>query len=578
MRVSGVFPVVVVAVSVLAFMGCGGGAAKPPATPQCVLASDCKNPSLQCAQGYCVNVCNTSVDCPSGQRCIATETGTTCQPPEKKTCGLNSDCSPLFCALDLVCRNECSTDLDCPGGGLANGQKCTVSNRCVDPVLDKNYDPATNELKPPGSTGSGGSGSGTGGRGGNIGSGGSACVNPQTQFGNVAKGDANPRFNSGVGVRAANRMIIFSAYEGPPADAADAGTDAAVANVSIVYAQAFDLNGDSLGPAAPLFPVADAPFFHVQDVSVAPTGEIVLLHSNAAPGGGAQIRLQASFLSVSATGDAGVAGLQVVRTVQLESVQFGSPHVIWSVTSQAFVISWRYYTTNWFTRIRKLLPNGAGAGGDTSVIPTPQGYNNDSNFDDTQIGTSGKLFASAYRHYGNGDPYMTILDTDGVQVGDFILLSALNVSRWVATGGTTNGFVALWNTGGIAYGVFLPTTGAATVLPDGGALVDAGVDAGDAGAPRVFEMFMYPTTATTARMISDDTGGAGGVGTVLLEANGTNFLYVMADGSRRLSVGTVISSAAGVKTALTNYRGSFGISLYESTTHATQIVASGCGL
>ena len=147
---------------VVVFGGCGG-AAKPPATPQCTLDSNCKDP-LKCVQGYCVTACAESRDCPSGERCITTDIGNTCQPPEKKTCGANSDCDPLFCAIDLVCRNQCTTNHDCPGGDLPNGQICTASKRCIDPVLDsKSYDPLTNDFRASGDAATGAADAGASG-------------------------------------------------------------------------------------------------------------------------------------------------------------------------------------------------------------------------------------------------------------------------------------------------------------------------------------------------------------------------------------------------------------------------------
>ncbi|MES1209833.1 MAG: hypothetical protein ABUS79_28185, partial [Pseudomonadota bacterium] len=104
-----------------------------------------------------------------------------------------------------------------------------------------------------------------------------------------------------------------------------------------------------------------------------------------------------------------------------------------------------------------------------------------------------------------------------------------------------------------------------------------GSDGGDAGAPmQMFDTFTFPSTASTAHMISDDTGGAGGVGAVLLEQNGASFLYVMPDGTTRMATGTVISSANGAAAAISNYRGSFAISLYDDSVHATQMVGTSC--
>jgi hypothetical protein len=44
-----------------------------------------------------------------------------------------------------------------------------------------------------------------------------------------------------------------------------------------------------------------------------------------------------------------------------------------------------------------------------------------------------------------------------------------------------------------------------------------------------------------------------------------------------MATGTVISSSSGIQATISNYRGSFAVSLYESATHSTQVVASGCG-
>ena len=128
--------------------GCGGssGGAKQNATPVCVRPSDCTG-ALVCIQGYCVQQCVESKDCPSGERCIAgasASVGNSCQPPEKTSCSYNSQCDPLVCGVDLQCRSQCQADVDCP-----KGQKCTsVSKLCADPTIDKNnYDPVTNEFK-----------------------------------------------------------------------------------------------------------------------------------------------------------------------------------------------------------------------------------------------------------------------------------------------------------------------------------------------------------------------------------------------------------------------------------------------
>jgi hypothetical protein len=520
--------------------------------------------------------------------------GTACQAPEIASCTYNSMChSPLVCGNDHQCRDMCETDVDCP-----MGQRCTsITKLCADPTVDTDYNAAINDFVvndagvgiPQGGnsgTANGGAagggatsgGGGKGGKGGN-GAGGSASVNvcpsPQTSFGNIAIGDSNSAFTSGIGVRDGNQLFVFSGYVTPTSDAGAGGSSGDAGDAgNFIYVQAFDeATGNSKGPAAPLLKTADGPFFGVNDVSVAPTGEIVVLHTRGTAGNSfSAINLYASFLGPTSNTDGGVAGLQVVRTVQLESVDMAFPHAIWSVSNQAFVISWKYATTNWFTRVRKFTPGGQSAGGDTSVVPTPSGTNDNYGWDEGQVGTSGNLIGAAYRNDSSAIPTLTILDGDGLQVGDLLALSALGVSGWVSSGGTTNGFVTLFNNYSNVVGVFVPTSGAHDVLTDGGTTVDAG----DGGVARLFSTFSFPSNASTAKMVSDDTGGPGGVGAVLLESNGASFHYVTADGSKHLAPGTVISSAHGAEIGLSNYLGSFAVSLYDSTTHATQLVASGC--
>jgi len=131
---------------VIGAVGCGGSSSpKQKPTPLCVRASDCSG-QLVCIQGYCVQACGDSKDCPTGERCIqatAAAGGNSCQPPEKSSCTYTSQCTtPLVCGVDLQCRNQCQTSVDCP-----SGQVCTsVSKLCADPYVDKNYNKDTNEF------------------------------------------------------------------------------------------------------------------------------------------------------------------------------------------------------------------------------------------------------------------------------------------------------------------------------------------------------------------------------------------------------------------------------------------------
>ena len=124
--------------------GCGGGSSgqNQNPTPRCVRASDCTG-ALVCIQGFCVQQCLESKDCPTGQRCIPATGGNSCEPPEKSSCTYTSDCTiPLVCGLDQQCRAQCQSNIDCP-----SKQFCTSTTKlCADPSIDKNYDPTTNEF------------------------------------------------------------------------------------------------------------------------------------------------------------------------------------------------------------------------------------------------------------------------------------------------------------------------------------------------------------------------------------------------------------------------------------------------
>jgi hypothetical protein len=437
-----------------------------------------------------------------------------------------------------------------------------------------------------GTTGTGGTGGGNSGgnagTGATAGAGGSVAAScpgaAQTNFKYSAKGDSNPFFTSSVAVRTANQFIVFSGYSGPAPSGVDAGAgpgagaDAASQGPNFIYAQAFDaITGTKAGPAAPLFQANNGDLFYVFDVSIAPTGEIVLLHASNERQSPIDDTLYASFFSPSSAG----APLHLVRTVQIESAPLGNAHAIWSVASQGFVLSWKYQTTEWFLGVKKFNPDGTHAGGDTSVVPSLGGYQNDPSRDEGSTGSSGNLLAVASADPNTGLPILALLDSGGNQVGDFAELStSLTVDSWITTAGTSTGFVSFFTSGGnTGYETF------ARASTDGGVIGTPVVDAGDAGIKMLpASGFSFPSTATAAKAISDDTGGAGGVGLVLLDADGANFFYVNADGMQHQVINGLVSSAAGTEVSITNYHGSFGVSLFPSsaTDNSTQIVGSAC--
>jgi hypothetical protein len=593
-------------------VGCSSSS-KPPPTVQCILASDCKDVTKQCVQGYCVGVCTTSQDCPSGQRCVKyadttgaagaagdtggaggatgatvpVSAGNICQVPEIKTCALNSDCTPgLFCAKDLQCRNMCNADVDCLGGvSSANPPKCTISHYCVDPIADaSNYDPTTNDLKPAvsagGTTGSAGAGGKSSGAGG---AGGKGAAKPSFAFSAPLQGDTNPNFVAGVAARLDGRLVIFSGYSGPPVSLGAGGSGAggaAPTTANYIFAQAFDTTtGAALAAATPLFQVADGSAFNIWNVAVSSAGDIALLYGN----GYSQnfnTNLYVAFLtSSSAAGPLPAPGVQLKgAAIPIESTGAGDVSAFWSEATQEFVFSWKYNTNGYQIRTRKFLADGSPAGGDTgavSVVPQIDDYTWQQG-----MGASGTLFAVGSRAYSTGLPFLALLDINGNAVGSPVQISGGAAGRWVNVGGTTNGFVFLFQDGSAAKinGTYIPKLpdGSGVVVPAGaGGAGGAGGDSG-AGGGSGWNTFTVPSTATgynAAYTISDELG-AGGTGTVFLEANGASFLYVEADGKTLHSVGTVLSSSTGSWTSITNYRGSFSVSLFESAKHATQAAAS----
>jgi hypothetical protein len=607
--------------------GCGGSST-PHVTTSCVHNSDCANVGtgkLICALGYCVAECVQSSDCPGNERCVIVSKGasdggvddagadasattdagagvsTACQAPETVKCQYTSQCAnPLVCSADDQCRDQCHDDRDCTAG-----QKCTSSSKvCADPLRDSNYNATTNEFNPNdggaggGGTGGTGTGGGAGGMsGGNDGgadvasdtsvgdatgpgghAGATVCTGPELQFGDVAKGDANASFTSGVGTHNADTFFIFSAYHGTlPADGGvDGGGDAAApVTGSLVYAQEFDMKtGASLGPAAPLFaPVEDGPMFYVEDVAIAPTGELVVIYSHTTVVDTRRDAVFAAFLTATPVADAGAPTLHVVRTVQLESVTSAHPHVIWWDANQTFVTSWKFIGGGgvWQGRIKAFLPSGLPGPGSVGIVPNPTALS-DYTRDEAQVGAAGSLMGMVIRNAATATDYLTIMGNDGLQVGNSIELSPVGAD-WSTVGATKNGFVSFFNSATTIHAIYAPTTGPASILADGGA-----PDGGAAGVPTPTELFTFGSNIRTGHAISDDVAAGGGVGAGILEDDGAAFVYVTADASKHYTLGTVISSASGAEIAVTNFKGSFGVSLFSNVTGATSVVASSCGL
>ncbi|MDP9002285.1 MAG: hypothetical protein M3O46_19510 [Myxococcota bacterium] len=535
-----------------------------------------------CLAGFCRQPCISDASCSGdagvGGLCLTANGQSGCAIERELMCNAGNPCPSLFaCGTDSTCHSKCI------GGACAlNGEVCQNGACYVNPPDGGGPQDASASGSGSGSgssvdSGSGdASGSSSGGSGSSSGAmlpDGSSCPSAQTQFGNIAVGDANPNFTSSVGVRTATQLLVFSGYNGPDPSGGDGGGDSG--GVNLVYWQAFDpVTAKSIAPAQP-FLLPDSTSLgsiYIEDVAIAPTGEIALLYSHVTAGGVTGLHgLNAAFLA--SPSDAGSGALQVQQTLQLESYDIGSPaqqagqpHVIWSTLSRAFVCSWTYYAPSpGFVKVKKFLATGAAAGGGTDTVPTtqPQGYiRNESG----SVGTSGSLFGVAFLDYSTVYPYLTLLDAQGNQVGTSIQIAVQQPSNyWVTVAGTSQGFVFLLGSQPVSEW-FVPVVadGGVATPPDGG----------------TFSGFTVSGTlgASAGRAIGDDTGGAGGVGAGLLYGNGVSFMYVQADGITHLGPNQVISHAyvAGDEMAITQFAGSFGVSLYSSGEHLTRMAASGC--
>jgi hypothetical protein len=160
------------------------------------------------------------------------------------------------------------------------------------------------------------------------------------------------------------------------------------------------------------------------------------------------------------------------------------------------------------------------------------------------------------------------MDKLGNQVGSTIELQQSPAgASWVTVAGTSAGFVTFYDQAGVAE----------TLVPvDSSGNVPAATGA-DAGVLRGFH-FTGTKAALDGRAINDDVGGVGGVGLALVYSDGVDFAYVSADGLTHVGPGSVISHsyASGDYLNITNFAGSFGVSLYSAAAHSTQMAATGC--
>ncbi|HXX66715.1 MAG TPA: hypothetical protein VEK07_06020 [Polyangiaceae bacterium] len=568
----------------------------------CSLNSDCNSPLL-CVFSRCHNACESAVDCPSGERCVPSGTAglNVCQLPLEQSCSGSTCPSGEVCVTsDDQCRQSCSGPDAGTGGCVAGGTCETVASvsACFEvavpsdepelieagvvapdgaplefladgaPVVQADAEPLDGTLPDgaPGSPGDGGSTDGVARADQEAAA--SACPSAQTEFGNTAQGDSNPNFTSGVGVRTATSLLIFSGYSAI-SDAGDGGASNAV------YVQAFDpTTANSLGSSQPLFAAPPGSGLVVDSAAIAPTGEIALAFSYGGPfhysTGNSQVQAELYGAFLAASSDAGPAGvvLQQNPTLIESGAIVGQPHVTWSVALGAFVFSWEYNPNgNWLIGTKNFHPNGASVGG-TDPIPTDNAnaYVQAGYLEEEQgsVASTPDTVGVTFQNVANNWPYLTLLDLSGNPIGSSILVAQVN-HDWSTVGATAQGFVYVYDDGNDVSEQYLPVS------------ADAGVaEAGDAG----FAGFSFTggIHAQDGHAINDDVGGAGGVGIGLVYLDGVSFAYVNSDGITHIGPASVISYTYedGDLMNVTNFGGSFGLSIYSTMTQSTQMAASGC--
>jgi hypothetical protein len=152
-------------------------------------------------------------------------------------------------------------------------------------------------------------------------------------------------------------------------------------------------------------------------------------------------------------------------------------------------------------------------------------------------------------------------------VGGPVRIATINDSLgWQTVAAVADGLVYLYSNANAVSELFVPISG------DAGAALS---DASDAG----FSGFTFTGVgAFDVHAISDDVSGPGGVGAAMLYPDGLSFSYVNADGTTHVGPSSVIAHtyAAGDVFNISNFRGSFAVSLYSTATQSTQMAASGC--
>jgi hypothetical protein len=407
---------------------------------------------------------------------------------------------------------------------------------------------------------------------GTAGASGSACTPGQapTNFGNVATSDSNPNYTSGVGVLTATEFLTFSGYVGP--DSTDGGAGALVNRIDV---QHFDpISGKSKGSATPLLLAGgDGGGLYITGADIAPTGEIAIIYSlHATSGWGGDL----AFL------DKDLATKKTTQFVAWGSGNYcyGSSHVKW--LDGEFVASSVVASSGSNDTVMKLGKFGADGSnaGSTNALPTDDpsslvartimgGLNA---YGQGEVAFSGGLFALSYfsADAKQNPPYLTVVDTLGAEVGSPVSLpNSIGPTYSVAVAGTSQGFVTVYDGNSSSNQDSLLATYVSNAA------------SGDAGVP-VGATYAFPGGPPPRDILAlgGSSDGAGAGFGVLYPNGSVSFLYFGADGSPRGNPQTVLYQANptgdGDEVQVTNFGGTFAVSLYSTIKHSTQVVATTC--
>jgi hypothetical protein len=385
----------------------------------------------------------------------------------------------------------------------------------------------------------------------------------------VANGDPNANYTSGVGLLTATEFLTFSGYVGPASTDGGVADDAAATLVNRIDVQHFDpITGKRKGDATPLLSAAgDGGGLYITGADIAPTGEIAIIYSlHATSGWGGYLAFFDKNLALNRTSQFVAWGSG--------NYCYGSSHVKW--LNGQFVAS---SVAGRNLKLGKFGADGSNAGS-TNAIPTddPSSLVTESylgglnGYGQGEVAFSGGLFALSYfsADAKQNPPYLTVVDTLGAEVGSPVSLpNSIGSTYSVAVAGTSQGFVTVYDGNSSSNQDSLLATYVSNAA------------SGDAGVP-VGATYAFPGGPPPRDILAlgGSSDGAGAGFAVLYPNGSVSFLYFGADGSPRGNPQTVLyqtnPTGDGDEVQVTNFGGTFAVSLYSTIEHLTRVVATTC--